>query len=39
MTVTFDECFLTEKNFAMAVSSFGESTYSFTATRVREEVG
>src|SRR3954471_12201057 len=39
MTVTFDECFLTEKSFALAVSSFGESTYSFTATRVREEIG
>lgn len=39
MTVTFDECFLTEKNFVMAVSTFGESTYSFTATRVREEIG
>jgi hypothetical protein len=39
MTVTFDECFLTEKRFAMVVSAFGESTYSFTATRVREEVG
>jgi hypothetical protein len=39
MTVSFDECFLTEKSFAMAVSSFGESIYSFTATRVREEVG
>jgi hypothetical protein len=38
MTVTFDECFLMEKTFAMAVSSFGESIYSFTATRVREEV-
>ena len=37
VTVTFDECFLTEKNFALAVSSFGESIYSFTATRVREE--
>ncbi len=39
MTVTFDECFLLEKSFAMAVSSVGESIYSFTATRVREEIG
>lgn len=38
MTVSFDECYVTEKSFAMAVSSFGESIYSFTATRVREEV-
>jgi hypothetical protein len=39
VTVTFDECFLTEKTFALSASSFGESTYAFTATRVREEVG
>jgi hypothetical protein len=39
VTVTFDECYLTEKSFALAVSSFGESTYNFTAVRVREEVG
>lgn len=39
VTVTFDECFLTEKTFALAASSFCESAYSFTATRVREEVG
>jgi hypothetical protein len=39
VTVTFDECFLTEKSFSMSASSFGESAYTFTATRVREEVG
>jgi hypothetical protein len=37
MTVTFDECFLTEKSFAMAVGEHGEAVYGFTATRVREE--
>jgi len=39
VTVTFDECFLTEKTFSLAASSFGESSYAFTAVRVREEVG
>jgi hypothetical protein len=38
MTVTFDECFLKEKSFNMEVGGAGESFYSFTATRVREEV-
>jgi hypothetical protein len=37
MTVTFDDCFLLEKEFAMAASGHGEAVYSFTATRVREE--
>lgn len=37
MSVTLDECFLMEKNFDMSVGSHGESVYSFTATRVREE--
>jgi len=38
VTVTFDECFLAEKGFGLAVGEFGEATYRFTATRVREEV-
>lgn len=37
MTVTLDECFLQEKNFDMSVGGHGESVYSFTATRAREE--
>ncbi len=37
MSVTLDECFLMEKNFDMGVGSHGESVYSFTATRAREE--
>jgi hypothetical protein len=37
--VTFDECFLQEKTFDMSVGSHGEALYSFTATRVREEIG
>ena len=36
-TVTFDDCYLLEKTFDMAVGSHGESSYRFTATRVREE--
>jgi hypothetical protein len=38
MTVTFDECYLTDKAFSMAVGAHGEATYSFTAVRVREEI-
>ncbi len=36
-TVTFDECFLQEKSFDINVGGHGESLYSFTATRAREE--
>src|SRR2546421_1103930 len=39
MTVTLDECFLTEKSFAMEVGGQGEALYAFTATRVREDAG
>lgn len=38
MTVTFDECYLTDKDFDMTVGTHGEAVYSFTATRVREEL-
>jgi hypothetical protein len=38
MTVTFDECHLLEKSFAMDAGEHGEATYAFVATRVREEV-
>lgn len=37
MTVTFDDCYLTQKDFAMAANGHGEAVYSFSATRVREE--
>ncbi len=37
VTVTLDECFLQEKSFDMGVGGHGESVYSFTATRAREE--
>jgi hypothetical protein len=36
-TVTLDECFLQEKSFDISVGGHGESLYSFTATRAREE--
>jgi len=37
MTVSFDDCFLLEKSFALGVGGHGEAIYAFTATRVREE--
>ncbi len=39
MTVSFDDCLLTEKSFEMSVGNHGEAVYSFTAARVREERG
>ncbi len=38
MTLSFDECYLTNKSFEMNVGDMGTSVYSFTATRVREEI-
>lgn len=35
--VTFDNCFMDDKAFRMAAQGHGETVYSFTATRVREE--
>jgi hypothetical protein len=35
--VTFDDCFVDEKLFGLGTERHGETTYSFTATRVREE--
>jgi hypothetical protein len=35
--VTFDGCFMDEKTFALSADVHGETIYSFTATRVREE--
>ncbi len=35
--VTFDNCYIEEKQFNMSSQSHGETVYSFTATRVREE--
>lgn len=36
ITVSFDECLLTEKSFSMGAGGHGETVYAFTATRVRE---
>ncbi len=36
-SVSFDECFLLSKEFAMEAGQHGETIYGFTATRVREE--
>ena len=35
--ITFDECILEDKTFAMSAAGVGVTTYNFTATRVREE--
>ncbi len=39
MTVTFDECYLLDKEFSIGVGGVGQALYRFTATRVREELG
>lgn len=36
VTVSFDECLLTEKSFSMGAGGHGETVYAFTATRVRD---
>jgi hypothetical protein len=38
MTVSFDDCYLVEKSFALGVGGYGEAVYGFTATRVREQL-
>jgi hypothetical protein len=35
--VSFDACYMEEKSFGMTTEGHGETVYSFTATRVREE--
>ncbi len=37
VTVSFDECLLTETSFAMDAGGHGETIYAFTATRVRSD--
>lgn len=37
--VTFDECILEGKSLAMSANGIPETTYEFSATRVREELG
>lgn len=36
LSVSFDECLITEKNFSMPVAGRGETVYDITATRVQE---
>lgn len=35
--VTFDNCYMEDKQFSLSALSHGETIYAFTATRVREE--
>ena len=35
--ITFDECYLDDKTFEMTANGVGLTSYSFTATRAREE--
>jgi hypothetical protein len=36
-SVTFDDCYAEDKAFSLAAEGHGETVYTFTATRVREE--
>jgi hypothetical protein len=36
-TVTFDDCYLENKDFGLDANGVAVTTYTFTATRVREE--
>jgi len=36
-SVSFDDCFMTHKEFTMTSGGHGETVYHFSATRVREE--
>lgn len=36
-SVSFDNCYVETKDFALGASGTAETTYAFTATRVREE--
>lgn len=35
--LSFDDCYLDDKSFAMSAQGHGETVYAFTATRLREE--
>jgi hypothetical protein len=37
VSVTFDDCFLSDKEFALSAGEHGQAVYAFTAARVREE--
>jgi hypothetical protein len=36
-SVAFDECYIQNKEFSLLTGGHGETVYTFTATRVREE--
>lgn len=36
-SVSFDDCYMESKEFAMATGGVGETIYQFTATRLRED--
>jgi hypothetical protein len=36
-TVGFDDCYLDDKSFGLSAGGYGETVYTFTASRVREE--
>jgi hypothetical protein len=36
-SISFDECYVVDKQFSMESGRYGETLYRFTATRVREE--
>jgi hypothetical protein len=38
-SVTFDDCYMQTKEFAMGAGGAGETVYLFSATRLREEDG
>jgi len=37
VTLSFQDCLLTEKSFGLGVGGHGEATYGFTATRVSQD--
>ena len=37
--ITFDECYIESKTFAMEVNGTALSEYAFTSTRIRQEIG
>lgn len=37
MTVTLDECYLTDKSFAVSVGDHGQAVYAFSATTIVEK--
>jgi hypothetical protein len=38
MTLVFDECYMTQKDFELGVGGVAATVYTFSATRIREEI-